>query len=44
MENKEIPESKALLDQQAPQETRVNEAVMERMEALGQKVKKVMMA
>lgn len=44
MENKEILETKVLLDQQAPQETRVNEAMMERMEALGQKVIKVMMA
>lgn len=43
-ENKEIPGIMALLDKEAPQETRVNQAMMERMESLGQKVIKVTMA
>lgn len=41
-ENKVILGTMALLDQQALQETRVNQAVMDRMEVLGQKVIKVM--
>jgi len=43
-ENKEILGIMALLDKEAPQETRVNQAMMEKMESLGQKVIKVMMA
>lgn len=43
-ENKGTQETQALLDQQVPQEKRVNQAMMGRMEVLGRKVIKVMMA
>lgn len=43
-ENKVTQETQALLDQQDPQAKRVNQAMMGRMEVLGPKVIRVMMA